>query len=162
MRFLLPSMVAATMLIAIGATGSKAEAAMSGRCRNSACSNENLYARRKGLLPTILSPWLLRLWPRLWISALLRLRLRLSAIWLLWLWLETGHNHWHRTWLGLALGHQPSGHLIPYRGWQQLRSPSPRLPVWRAAKSPGEITHRGLSLAARSGRADRITTIIAW
>ena len=107
MRFLLHSMVAATMLIAISVIGSKAEAAMMpGPGTLPALKNEKLYARRKGLLPTTLSPWLLRLWPPilwLWISALLRLRIRLSAIWLLWLWLETRHRHSHRTWLGLGL-----------------------------------------------------------
>src|SRR5262249_32099552 len=83
-------------------------------CRKSASSNEDLYAHRKGLLPTILSPWLLRLSPSilwLWLrlSALLRLRLRLSALWLLWLWLETGHNHRYWTWLGLGLLSSNSG-----------------------------------------------------
>ena len=37
------------------------------------------------------------------LSALLRLRVRLSAIWVLWLRLETGHQHRYRTWLGLGL-----------------------------------------------------------
>ena len=106
MRFLLPTMVAATMLIAVGATGSKAEAAMMPGVATLPAQTktympvENVYYRRyyrRGyyrLSPPVL--WL-------WISAVLRLRLRLSALWLLWLWLETRHQHWHRAWLGLAL-----------------------------------------------------------
>ena len=110
MRFLLPSMVAATMLIAIGAIGSKAEAAMMPECRNSASSNENLYACRKGLLPTILSPWLLRLWPPYYGYGYrpyygygygYRPYGYYGYGW------RPEHKHRHRTWLGLGLLKRP-------------------------------------------------------
>ena len=103
MRFLLPSMVAATMLIAISAIGSKAEAAMSPGVGTLPAQTKNYtpvekvyyrryyrrgyygYGRGYGYRPYY------------------GYGLRLSAIWVLWLWLETGHKHWHRAWLGLAL-----------------------------------------------------------
>ena len=101
--FLLPTMVAATMLIAVGATGSKAEAAMipgvgtlPAQTKNYTPVEKVYYRRyyRRGYYG----------YPRPVMDiGLLRLRLRLSAIRLLWLWLETGHQHWHRAWLGLAL-----------------------------------------------------------
>jgi hypothetical protein len=59
-------------------------------------------------------------------AALLRLRLRLSAIWLLRLWLETRHRHLDWTWLGLGL-------LV--KG--EAAAPN------RTRKTPAELVHRG-------------------
>ena len=104
MRFLLHSMVAATMLIAISAIGSKAEAAMMP-------SIGTLPAQTKTYTP-VEKVYYRRYYRRGYYGygrpyygygyrPILRLRLRLSAIWLLWL--EARHNHRRRTSLGLGL-----------------------------------------------------------
>ena len=111
MRFLFPSTVAVTVLIAIGAIGSKAEAAMRPGIGTPPAHTKNYTPVEDGWLATILSPGLLRLWlPLLWVRLCpALLRLWLPAIRLLWLWASLGLLTYRnaRSYRGLNRCRQP-------------------------------------------------------